>query len=297
MERTQERGLSSGQAWGVDNGVHHDHAARDHATQDLALVDAGISAGVFGYDNTDARLRARLEALDEARLEDALAEHALAHEQALLSQSRKSKLALLRGEADGSVRGLRNAVISIGHWFDLDHAPEDSATAPTVAGYAESWRIGWAERLPEIMQLSIDGPLEEMGLEDKEHMPSSELVPEPFRIDESTPAVSAEAPSEAGRAFLAGMLAEEDESEGFVFAGPADTTGPAGQGGDAYHAQEQVMFAESQYAALHGALFDGDAAWEWKLDHTAPGEAATPHEGYDRHGPDAHGHSYDLHFA
>ncbi|MCT4369673.1 hypothetical protein CLG85_004685 [Yangia mangrovi] len=294
MERTLERGLSSGQGWGMGNGAPYNHAA-----QDLALVDAGIALGVFGYQT----IVAREDALDEARVEDALAEHALAHEQALLSQGRKSKLALLRGETDGSVRGLRNAVISIGHWFDLHHAPEGNAVAPAEAGYAESWRIGWADRLPEIMKLSVDGPLEDMGLEASGHVPQSDPVPHPFGL-QGAAGTEGEGPSDAGRAFLEEMLAEDDEPQGFVFAsdGAEDSLSHHSQ---AVLAQEEVMFLESQYAALHGALFDGDASWQGPGDFDHTEEGATHHGALHR--PDPHGHGdhgqllhaalFDGHFA
>lgn len=294
MERTLERGLSSWQAWGMGNGAHYDSAA-----QDLAHVDAGIAAGVFGYE----AIAARGDALDEARVEDALAEHAHAHEQALQAQGRKSKLALLRGEADGSVRGLRNAVISIGYWFDSHHAPEETAALPAEAGYAESWRIGWAERLPEIMQLSVDGPLEDMGLESSGHVPRSDPVPHPFASQGATGAEGA-GPSDAGRAFLEEMLADEDEPPGFDFASH-DAAGSPVQHGQEALAQEELMLLENQYAALHGALFDGDAIWKVQGDIDHPPEAASPHgpeypaapDGQGDHGQPLHAVLFDGHFA
>ncbi|MBE9636024.1 hypothetical protein [Salipiger mangrovisoli] len=296
MERIQERGLSSWQAWGMGNGVHSPETA-----QDLALVDAGIATGVFGYANIEGGFSGASEALDASQLAALHAEDALAHEQAMLSQGRKSKLALLRGEADGSVRGLRNAVISIGHWIDIGHAPEDAVAAPTVASYAESWRIGWTERLPEIMQLSVDGPLEDMGLEETGHVPESEPVPDPFEPGETAALdLSGQGPSQEGRAFLAEMMAEEDEPEAFIFASQPEPmpvlAGVGAQGAAGELAQHEVMFVESQYAALHGALYDGDAAWDWRLDGSDHEEARFGAHG-EGHGHSAHQLGYDGHFV
>ncbi len=307
MERIQERSLWSWQALGMGNGVHHYDTA-----QDLALVDAGLATGAFGYEGSETRNAVHYDTLDEARLDSFYSEDALAHEQEALSQGRKSKLALLRGEADGSVRGLRNAVISIGHWLDLDHAPEDAA-GPSVASYADSWRIGWAERLPEIMQLSVDGPLEEMGIEENGNVPQREPVSDP--LGDSGAAMSHETQPEAaqldageqglseqGRAFLAEMMAEEDEPEAFVFA-PHEPDTPSAGGASAHDtqldlAQQEVMFVESQYAALHGALYDGDRAWIWQTgDAEGTDTIFSPHGGSERHAQDGHLHGYDGHFG
>ncbi|SDH37880.1 hypothetical protein [Alloyangia pacifica] len=307
MERIQERGLWSLQALGMGNGVHHYDTA-----QDLALVDAGLATGAFGYEGSEARNAVHYDTLDEARLESLYSEDALAHEQEALSQGRKSKLALLRGEADGSVRGLRNAVISIGHWLDLDHAPEDAA-APSVASYADSWRIGWAERLPQIMQLSVDGPLEEMGLEKNGNVPQREPVSDPLGdgsaalLHETQPEVAQldageQVLSEQGRAFLAGMMSEEDEPEAFIFAAPEPATafvrGASAHDAQLDLAQQEVMFVESQYAALHGALYDGDRAANWQTDDAEDNDSIfAPHAGSERHAQDGHLHGYEGHFA
>ncbi|WP_353473425.1 hypothetical protein PVT71_05110 [Salipiger sp. H15] len=288
MERIPEYGLSSWQVRSVGNGVHLPDMA-----QALALVDAGIGAGVFGYDLAEPRDAARFETLDDARLESLYAEDMLSQEQASLAQGRKSKLALLRGESDGSVRGLRNAVISLGHWHDMDHAPGGTVAAPDTGGYAESWRIGWAELLPEIMQLSVDGPLEAMG-----HVPLRQPIPDPFHGGLSAVATDVTGPdlTEEGRAFLARMLAgeEEDAADSFVFGAPDDWhAAEQAQGGayapDGHHAQEELLFVESQYAALHGALFDGDAAWDGQ-DGMA-GDAGLAEEGFSHsHRPGTHDH-------
>lgn len=302
MERIPEYGLSSWQVRSVGNGVHLPDMA-----QALALVDAGIGAGVFGYDHTGPREATRFDTLDEARLEAVYAEDMLSQEQAALAQGRKSKLAMLRGESDGSVRGLRNAVISLGHWHDMEHLAEGPVAAADSGGYAESWRIGWAELLPEIMQLSVDGPLEAMG-----HVPLRQPIPDPFRGGVASVATDVAGPqlSEEGRAYLVQILAGEDEDtpDSFVFGAPEDWNLAAqaeGHGGafDAaeHHAQDELLFVESQYAALHGALFDGDAAWDG--DEAEAQEVAqvekqfAQHHRHAPHDHDGHGAYHDAIFT
>ncbi|ANT60188.1 hypothetical protein AYJ57_07305 [Salipiger sp. CCB-MM3] len=291
MEPTYDIVPSSWRAGGMGNGVQSLNLEFAQA-HDLALVDAGIAVGSFGYGMTDPRDAARLTLMPETEAEQfyGLEYDALAHERAELTTGRKSKLALFRLEADGSVRGLRNAAISLGYMPDRNEAGDDkdSHGATDQGGYGESWRIGWTERLPEIMQLSVDGPLEDMGLDATGHVPRAP-VEDP--LSPSASVLSTEAGTEmlaastaptfsaAARDLMLRFLDEDaDEPDTFDFSGAAGgrngvqtASGPAAQSDtEQTHSEmmaQELQFIESQYAALHGALFDGDSPVDFGAHH------------------------------